>query len=109
MLLVKNSNSEVRNCFRIICIHFFLKQSVDIVLAMNGSMLTKPMQDWKTGLTKHRNGMERNVIYRNEPKYTGTRKNDAGMKGNGQEWNRNVPERAGMTPKYTEMSRIRLE
>ena len=48
MLLVKNSNSEVRNCFRIICIHFFLKQSVDIVLGMNGSMLTKPMQDWKT-------------------------------------------------------------
>ena len=48
MLLFKNSNSEVRNCFRIISIHFFLKQSVDIVLAMNGSTLTKPMQDWKT-------------------------------------------------------------
>ena len=27
---------------------FFLKQSVDIVLAMNASMLTEPMQDWKT-------------------------------------------------------------
>ena len=49
--------------------------------------------------------MERNGIYRNEPEYTGTRQNDAGMKGNGQEWNRNVPERAGMTPKYAEMSR----
>ena len=57
------------------------------------------------GVTKHRNGMERNGIYRNKPEYTGTRQNDAGMKGNGQEWNRNVPERAGMTPKYTEMSR----
>ena len=45
MLLV-NSNSEVRNCFRIVFI-FFLKQSVDIVLAMNASMLTEPMQDWK--------------------------------------------------------------
>ena len=46
MLLV-NSNSEVRNCFRIVLI-FFLKQSVDIVLAMNASMLTEPMKDWKT-------------------------------------------------------------
>jgi len=55
-------------------------------------------------VTKHRNGMERNGIYRNEPEYTGTRQNDTGMKGNGQEWNRNAPERAGMTPKYTEMS-----
>ena len=43
MLLVKNSNSEVRNCFRIVFI-FFLKQSIDIVLAMNVSMLTRPMQ-----------------------------------------------------------------
>ena len=60
----------------------------------------------KIGVIKHRNGMERNGIYRNEPEYTGTRQNDTGMKGNGQEWNRNVPERAGMTPnKYTEMSR----
>ena len=59
----------------------------------------------KPGVTKHRNGTERNGIYRNEPEYTGTRRNDAGTKGNGQEWNRNVPERAGMTPKYTEMSR----
>jgi len=49
--------------------------------------------------------MERNGIYRNEPEYTGTRQNDAGMKGNAQKWNRNAPERAGMTPKYTEMSR----
>ena len=49
--------------------------------------------------------MEWNGIYRNEPEYTGTRQNDTGMKGNGQQWNRNVPERAGMTPKYTEMSR----
>ena len=48
---------------------------------------------------------ERNGLYRNEPEYTGTRQNDARMKGNGQEWNRNVPERVGMTPKYTEMSR----
>ena len=47
MLLVKNSNSEVRNCSRIVSI-FFLKRSVDNVLAMNVSMLTKPMQDWKT-------------------------------------------------------------
>ena len=47
MLLVKNSNSKVRNCFRIVSI-FFLKRSADIVLAMNVSMLTNPMQDWKT-------------------------------------------------------------
>ena len=46
MLLV-NSDSKVRNCFRIVFI-FFLKQSVDIVLAMNASMLTEPMKDWKT-------------------------------------------------------------
>ena len=26
------------------------------------------------------------------------------MKRNGQEWYRNVPDRAGMTPEYTEMS-----
>ena len=50
------------------------------------------------------NGMERNGIYRNKPEYTGTRQNDAGMKRNGQEWYRNVPERGGMTPEYTEMS-----
>ena len=49
--------------------------------------------------------MERNGIFGNKPEYTGTTQNDAGMKGNGLEWNRNVPERAGMTPKYTEMSR----
>ena len=36
--------------------------------------------------------MERNGIYGNGPEYTGTRQNDAGMKGNGQEWNRNEPE-----------------
>ena len=30
--------------------HFFLRQSVDNVLAKNVSMLTRPMQDWKTGL-----------------------------------------------------------
>ena len=29
---------------------FFLKQSLDIVLGMNVSMLTRPMQDWKTCL-----------------------------------------------------------
>ena len=46
MLLV-NSNSEVRNCFRIVFI-FSLKQSVDIVIAMNASMLTEPMQDLET-------------------------------------------------------------
>ena len=40
-----------------------------------------------------RNGQEwyRNVLER------------AGMKPNGQEWYRNIPERAGMTPEYTEM------
>ena len=42
-----------------------------------------------TGVTKHRNGMERNGIYRNKPEYTGTRQNDAEMKRNGQEWYRN--------------------
>ena len=36
--------------------------------------------------------------------YTGMRQNEARMKGNGQELHRNVPERAGMTPEYTEMS-----
>ena len=60
-------------------------------------------ENW--GVTKHRNGMERSGLYRNEPEYTETRQNDAGMKRNDQEWYRNVPERAGMTPKYTEMSR----
>ena len=45
--------------------------------------------------------MERNGIYRNKPEYTGMRQNDAGMKRNGQEWCRNVPERAGMTAEYT--------
>ena len=40
----------------------------------------------------------------NKTEYTGTRQNDAGMKWNGQEWYRNVPEQAGMTPEYTEMS-----
>ena len=51
---------------------------------------------WKPkirGVTKHRNGMERNGIYWNKPEYTGTRQNDAGMKRNGQEWYRNTPER----------------
>ena len=47
VMLLVNNNSEVRNWFRIVFI-FFLKQSVDIVLAMNASMLTEPMQDWKT-------------------------------------------------------------
>ena len=47
VMLLVNSNSEVRNCFRIVFI-FFLKQSVDIVLAMNASTLTEPMKDWKT-------------------------------------------------------------
>ena len=44
VMLLVNSNSEVRNCFRIVFI-FFLEQSVDIVLAMNASMLTEPMQE----------------------------------------------------------------
>jgi len=44
------------------------------------------------------------ILYRNKPEYTGTRQNDAGMKRNGREWCWNVPERAGMTPEYTEMS-----
>ena len=57
------------------------------------------MTYFKPGVTEHRNGIERNGIYRNEAEYTGTRQNDAGMKGNGQQWNRNVQERAGMTPK----------
>ena len=47
VMLLVNSNIEVRNCFRIVFI-FFLKQLVDVVLAMNASMLTEPMQDWKT-------------------------------------------------------------
>ena len=34
---------------------------------------------------------------RNGTEYTGTTQNDAGMKRNGQEWYRNIPERAGMT------------
>ena len=41
---------------------------------------------------------------RNGMEYTGTRQNDSEIKRNGQEWYWNVPERAGMTPKYTEMS-----
>ena len=41
----------------------------------------------------------------NRTEYTGVkRQNDAGMKRNGQEWYRNVLERAGMTREYTEMS-----
>ena len=47
VILLVNNNSEVKNCFRIVFL-FFLKQSVDIVLAMNASMLTEPMQNWKT-------------------------------------------------------------
>ena len=47
VMLLVNSNSEVRNCLRIVFI-FLLKRSVDIVLAMNASMLTEPMKDWKT-------------------------------------------------------------
>ena len=44
------------------------------------------------GVTKHRNGMERNGIYRNKPEYTGTRRNDAGMDKNGTGMYRNEPE-----------------
>ena len=62
--------------------------------------VTQAMGD-QTGVTKHRNGTERNGIYRNEPEYTGTRRNDSGMKGNGQEWNRNVPERRQNQTKWT--------
>ena len=46
----------------------------------------------KRGVTKHRNGMERNGIYRNKPEYTGTRQNDAGMDTNGTGMYRNEPE-----------------
>ena len=48
--------------------------------------------------------MERNGICRNKQEYTGTRQNEARMRRNGQEWYRNVPERAGMKPEYAEMS-----
>ena len=44
------------------------------------------------GVTKHRNGMERNGIYRNKPEYTGTRQNDTGMDKNGTGMYRNEPE-----------------
>ena len=44
------------------------------------------------GVTKHRNGMEQNGIYRNKPEYTGTRRNDAGMNKNGTGMYRNEPE-----------------
>ena len=44
------------------------------------------------GVTKHRNGMEQNGIYRNKPEYTGTRRNDAGMDKNGTGMYRNEPE-----------------
>ena len=57
------------------------------------------------GVTKHRNGMERNGIYRNKPEYTGTRQNDAGMKRNGQEWCRNETEWTRLVPECTGTSR----
>ena len=38
-------------------------------------------------------GTERNI-----PEYAGMRRNDTGMKRNEQEWYRNIPKRAGMTP-----------
>ena len=38
-------------------------------------------------------GMERNV-----PEYAGMRRNNTRMKRNEQEWYRNIPEPAGMTP-----------
>ena len=38
------------------------------------------------GVTKHRNGTERNGIYRNKPVYPAMRGNDTGMGCNEQEW-----------------------
>ena len=49
--------------------------------------------DLKAGLLEFKGRyytQERNGTHRNELEYTGTRQNDTGMKGNGQEWNRNV-------------------
>ena len=85
-------------------IHYMCNSSV-VVLVMATRKKVVSLSMVQYGVTKHKDGMGRNGIYRNEPEYTGTRQNDAGMKRNGQEWNRNVPERARMTSKYTEMSR----
>ena len=61
------------------------------------------------GVTKHRNGMERNGIYRNKPEYAGMRRNDTGMKRNEQEWYPNIPERAEMTPGLGGMTLMQIK
>ena len=43
-------------------------------------------------------GTERNGIYGINLESAGMRRNNTGMKRNEQEWHRNIPERAGMTP-----------
>ena len=55
-------------------------------------LTSSPVGTCSWGVTKHRNGMERNGIYRNKPEYTGTRRNDAGMDKNGTGMYRNEPE-----------------
>ena len=43
------------------------------------------------------------------PEYTGTSRNDGGMKRNGQEWYANIPERAGMTPRRREKTLVQRQ
>jgi len=40
---------------------------------------------------------------------TGTRRNDGVIKWNGQEWYRNIPERAGMTPQRREKTLVQRQ
>ena len=57
---------------------------VALIMFFNFSIFqSQPLCSSYSGVTKHRNGMERNGIYRNGPEYTGTRQNDAGMDKNG--------------------------
>ena len=53
--------------------------------------------DWTVrmfkGVTKHRNGMERNGIYRNTAEWNGIDKNATGIYRNELEWHRNEKKR----------------
>jgi len=61
----------------------------------------KGMQGSFSGFTKHRNGMERNGIYRNTAEWNGMDKNGTGIHRNNPEWRRNETEWTRMAPEYT--------
>ena len=83
-------DQDTREKFKALNLEFgpsLLARSI-LGLRWNGDHHATPV----SGVTKHRNGMERNGIYRNKSEYTGTRKNDAGMDKNGNGIYRNEPE-----------------